>query len=134
MRVSIVVTVIMLVPSLLMAHGTQCRIVEGVKMIEAAYHDGSPMAFCDVSVFSGDTLVTSGSTDKDGRFTLAADDARVLRVEIDDGMGHLASIEIGAEEVIETVGQKNRMMLTVTGVSVIFGLLGLFSIFRHRRR
>ncbi|NQT92354.1 MAG: hypothetical protein HQ559_06305, partial [Lentisphaerae bacterium] len=73
------------------------RVFKAGAGIEAAYDDGSPMAFCDVSVFSpGDPVseYQTGITDPRGRFAFIPDTNGVWKVTVDDGMGHMAIAEV----------------------------------------
>ncbi len=128
-----------LTPGDVMAHGAECRLVRGGVTIEALYDDGSPMSYCDVSVFrpgSPDSTFLTGTTSEDGRFSYVARTEGMWKIEVDDGMGHMAVMEMEVGPEGGTGGQpsarQNRILETVTGVSVIFGLLGLYYIFRRK--
>ncbi|MCK4539431.1 MAG: hypothetical protein KAV42_11600 [Candidatus Krumholzibacteria bacterium] len=127
------------IPGAVMAHGTECRVVQDGLMIEASYDDGSPMSYCDVSVFrpgSPDSAFVTGTTSEDGRFSFVARAEGMWKIEVDDGMGHLAvmDVEVGPEGATggQPSARQGRILETVTGVSVIFGLLGLYYIFRRK--
>jgi hypothetical protein len=139
MKRLIVSIVVLMIPVGVMAHGPECRIVQDGYMIEALYDDGSPMSFCDVSVFSHgspDSAYVTGTTSEDGRFSFVADAEGKWKIEVDDGMGHLAvmEMEIGPEGMTtsQPSARKGRVLEAVTGVSVIFGLLGLYYVFRRK--
>ena len=120
-----------------LAHGTVCSVDESAIMVEAAYHDGSPMAFCDVTVKRSDSgvLLASGSTDGEGRFFFLPSSEVAVTVEVDDGMGHLASVSVdpgasGSER--ESDGRPGNIWLVVTGLGAIFGTAGIYMMIRSR--
>ncbi|HSG28105.1 MAG TPA: hypothetical protein VLA34_06475 [Candidatus Krumholzibacterium sp.] len=120
------------------AHGAHCRVDESALMVEAAYHDGSPMSFCDVTVKEEGTesIVLSGSTDDEGRFFFIPAPGRRLIVEIDDGMGHQVSQTLDISERrdgSEGPGRPRDIWLVVIGVGAIFGAAGLYMMIRSRR-
>ena len=94
------------------------------------------MAFCDVEVYRpGDAegAFHTGTTDPLGRFAFVPDTTGTWRVIVDDGMGHVAEIEVGVGAVTTVRGDpSNRMDGVIVGVSVIFGLFGLAALV-HRR-
>ncbi len=132
-------------------HGTACRLFDGVAGIEASYDDGRPMAFCDVTVYfpAGEKKIyLAGETDANGRFIFIPDASGRFRVAVDDGMGHVTAIEFEfndgsvAGKPGSIKGESgggcffiglDRTSAVITGISVIFGLFGLVSLF-HRRR
>jgi len=118
------------------AHGTR---IEGAAGIEASYHGGGPMAFCDVRVYRpGDAegAFHTGTTGPLGRFAFVPDTSGTWRVVVDDGMGHVAEIEVAVDAAMtETTlrgDPSNRMDGVIVGVSVIFGLFGLTALVRRR--
>lgn len=136
---SLMFLAVMVNPRTVTAHGAECRLVENGLMIEASYDDGSPMAYCDVSVFrpgSPDSVFVTGTTSEDGRFSLVARAEGKWKIEVDDGMGHLAvlEMEIGRGGVTgdQSFVRRDRTLQVVTGVSIIFGIFGLYSIFRRK--
>ncbi len=142
-HVSIVVAIVMVgaVPDACRGHGSHCTVVVGGTAVEAVYHDGGPMAFCDVEIYRpGDEQEPfhTGETDPRGRFAFVPDTTGTWRVRVDDGMGHVATTEvvIGADmmEAAEPRHVYDRMSGTIVGVSVIFGLFGLAALVHRRIR
>ncbi len=120
------------------AHGARCRVDDSALMVEATYHDGSPMSFCDVTVIEEgtDSILVSGSTDDEGRFFFLPAPGRRLMVEIDDGMGHQVSQVLDMSEGpggSEGPGRPRDIWLVVIGVGAIFGAAGLYMMIRSRR-
>jgi len=128
-------------PALCLGHGTGYAVVEGGTGVKATYDDGSPMAYCDVAVFApGDpsTEYQTGTTDRNGCFAFFPDTNGNWRVTVDDGMGHLvtANIVVGPEMLHVRAGANGRDRLgrSIVGVSVIFGVFGILSLFSRRVR
>ena len=132
-----------------LGHGAHCDIIDGAAAIEARYHDGNPMAFCDVEVFrpgEGTEVFQTGVTDSHGRFVFVPDTTGEWKVTVDDGMGHLAAARFspGTDEVPdESAGvtghtgsaeDGDRIREVVMGIAVIFGLFGVMALFYCRRK
>lgn len=120
-------------------HGARCTVIEGGMSVEAVYHDGSPMSFCDVEVFrpGDEEAYQVGTTDPLGRFAFVPDTTGAWTVAVDDAMGHRATEEIDVQAAGVKVGRDagmSRIHGVVVGVSVIFGVFGLFSLFYRRSR
>jgi hypothetical protein len=122
------------------AHALSYSPVSGGAGIRATYDDGTPAAFCAVQVFApGETqLFAEGMTDREGRFMFAAVTDGAWRVLVDDGMGHALdeTIEIqnGLPLSIGHAAQPSRAAGVITGISLIFGIFGLWALFRVRMR
>lgn len=122
-----------------LAHGVRHSVSEGAMAVTATYDDGSPMAFCDVSVFSSvdpDEPYQTGSTDPAGRFAFVPDTNGSWRVTVDDGMGHAMTAEVnvhtgaaGSAGPDET--KISRSMALVIGLCWILGFFGIYSLARH---
>lgn len=122
-----------------LAHGSRYNVFRGGTGIEATHDDGSPMAFCDVRVFAPggrENLHQTGTTGPKGRFMFVPDTNGVWRVSIDDGIGHVlwAEIAVGPEarEAVGRGGGVDRLTGGVVGVSLIFGVFGIYCLLRHR--
>lgn len=119
-----------------LAHGTVCSVDESAMMVEASYHDGSPMSFCDVTVKRIDSgvLVASGSTDGEGHFFFLPPSGIAVMVEVDDGMGHKVSLPVHGDTKAEkeNVGRPGNIWLIVTGLGAIFGSAGIYMMIRSR--
>jgi len=136
---STVIVWVMMFPALCLAHGARHTVFKGGTGVEATYDDGSPMAFCDVSVFSpGDPVseYQTGITDPRGRLAFVPDTNGVWKVTVDDGMGHMAIAEVlvgleGIEPADSRAGM-DRPTGAIVGVSMIFGLFGIYCLLRQR--
>ncbi len=131
---------VLLQPAQALAHGASCRSISEARAVEGIYHDGMPMAFCDVTIYSttaGDSVFATGTTDAAGRFAFVPAAAGEWRIVIDDGMGHAASCEFAAAEGTRSPGGRGngpgRLYGGITGVSLIFGIFGLYTLIRSRR-
>ena len=142
MKALVVLTVLLLLACAGPAtgHGVQHSASQEGTAIRASYNDGSPMGFCDFAVFApGEDLeYQTGITDRNGGFAFLPDTLGVWRVTVDDGMGHLvqADIEIGLQGLVSARGEmrSDGPSTAVVGVSVIFGLWGLWMMFARRPR
>ena len=121
-------------------HGVRYDLSRQGTALRAAYDDGSPMAFCDVTVYSPNDprdAFQTGTTDPNGGFAFLPDTNGVWRVTVDDGMGHLveAKIEVGPESArsLDAPPPIGRLGGAVVGVSVLFGFFGLWAMFVRRR-
>lgn len=139
---AIVTLILMYVVPNALAHGVEHNFSQGATAITAAYDDGSPMAYCDVKVFTpgeGKEPYQEGSSDRNGCFAFLPDTNGIWRVTVDDGMGHLldAGIEISSTGLLsesESPQHKDRLKGTVLGVSLIFGCFGLYAMFTGGKR
>lgn len=148
MNRSVVVAALLLLPAVaprVAAHGMRHRVSRGATVVHAQYDDGSPMAFCDVSVFApGEARepYQEGTSDRNGCFAFLADTNGVWTVTVDDGMGHRMETTIRmdgsgtAPAPAPSTAGGGRLGRAVTGVSVLFGLFGLYAmgVGRLRRR
>lgn len=122
-----------------LAHGVHHTISEGAVAVSALYDDDSPMAFCDVAVFSPvdrETEYQTGTTDPNGCFAFLPDTNGVWAIVVDDGMGHRleASVDIGSEGLRRggEAAHAGRMSGAIVGISIIFGCCGLYAMFARR--
>lgn len=131
-----------LLPASSEAHGGMCTVVEGAVCIEAAYDDGKPMAYCEVSIAPpgpSEAEMLMGQTGPDGRFTFDADIDGVWKVTVDDGLGHVVAAEVRVSGGTVTAGRGSagrfgKAAGAIVGVSVIFGIFGLATMLRGRLR
>ncbi|MBT3194041.1 MAG: hypothetical protein HN341_15975 [Verrucomicrobia bacterium] len=137
-RLTVSVACLMVVGSFAFAHGVQHRVFPGGTGVEATYDDGSPMAFCDVTVVApGDqgNEHQTGTTDPHGRFAFIPDTNGIWNLSVDDGMGHLvtAEVQIGPNALVGSRPDTRVGRLTggIVGVSVIFGLFGIYCLCRQ---
>ena len=128
-------------PVLCLGHGVEYEVFDVGTGIKATYSDGTPMAYCDVAVFAPDDDASefqTGITDRNGSFAFVPDTSGVWRVTVDDGMGHMVTAEISLDS-LQVVGtdarqSSDRLSSVVVGVSVIFGLFGLYVLLRGTGR
>ncbi len=141
-KLTFVIVCAMGLPAFCVGHGVKHSVFSAGTGIEATYDNGRPMAFCDVVVVSPanpDNEYQSGITDPAGRFAFVPDTNGVWKVTVDDGMGHLVTADVQTgpnKQVSDGVDTgMNRFAGGMIGVSVIFGLFGLYSLVRfHPRR
>jgi nickel transport protein len=125
-----------------LAHGVRYSLSEGAMVVTATYDDGSPMAFCDASVFSPAdpaNAYQAGNTDPRGRFAFVPDTNGLWRLTVDDGMGHAmkAEVNVGTGAVGSAGPDEkkiSRPMALLMGFCLIFGLFGIYSLARQATR
>ncbi len=106
----------------------------GALFVKSYYDGGTPAAFADVIIYGpdGEEFIT-GMTDKNGVFAFLPDTAGDWKTVIDDGMGHRIIKNIVVNEALKIdINDKSKytpgFFGIVTGVSLIFGLWGLFAL------
>lgn len=133
------------------AHGTDCRIIEDAEAVtfEFFYDDKEPMQYSEVLVFSpNDDRIEyqNGRTDSKGRFSFFPEAAGRWRIEVNDGMGHLAkgTVDIpavDAKTVPEAKDKKNKAdfsgniskpLKIILGLSIILNIWAVFSFLKIR--
>jgi nickel transport protein len=122
------------------AHGVRHSVSEGATVVAATYDDGSPMAFCDVTVLApqnGEAPYQEGTSDRNGCFAFLPDTNGTWTVTIDDGMGHLEEARIEIDSIggpkTETAHAPDRLGGAVVGISIIFGIFGVYALLTRRR-
>jgi nickel transport protein len=140
----------MLVPILMLAtsgavwaHGVSSEILKkDALVIVAEYDDGEPMSYCEVKIFfsTGEGKQhQNGRTDRNGCFAFIPDRPGEWRITVEDGMGHAIDTSFSVNETFGVDKQErvarapSRWQGIVSGLSVIFGLTGLFYYFRARK-
>lgn len=133
--------IVTIAPSHVLAHGVQHGVSEGATVVTATYDDGSPMAFCDVTVLapeSDEECYQEGTSDRNGCFAFLPDTNGIWKVTVDDGLGHMvkARIEVGSigRGKTETAAPPDRLGGAVVGISTVFGVFGLYAMFAARGR
>ncbi len=122
-----------------MAHAIKAAAGEGGVYVRTFYDDGTPVSFAEVKVYTPrEREFLSGVTDVNGIFAFVPDGAGRWKVEVDDGMGHrvvkVLFIDEGRELKLDGRGGGfPRVFGVITGVSLIFGLCGLFALLTARR-
>ncbi len=123
-----------------MSHAIKASAGEGGVYVRTFYDDGTPVPFAEVKVYTPlEKEFLSGVTDINGMFAFVPDDEGEWKVKIDDGMGHriVKVLSVGEGDVLIQDGHEGgfpRLFGVITGVSLIFGLCGLFALFGNRRR
>ncbi len=120
-------------------HAVHVDPIEGGHGIRATYHGGLPVRAAEVRVWAPDDdeePFQIGSTDGDGSFLFRPNTNGAWRVELDDGMGHTAHqrFDVGPDGWVETPHHHahSHGHGLVTGVSIVFGLFGLYALWRYR--
>ena len=133
--------VVLVGATLCLGHGVTYEVVETTVGLTAKYRDGTPMAYCDATVYSpgdSESEFQTGTTDPNGCVAFVPDTAGVWRVTVDDGMGHLltAQVPVGTEGVAsaEASHHVDSVSSAIVGISVIFGLFGVLTLIRSRAR
>jgi hypothetical protein len=126
--------------TLAQAHGASGELIQGCLAVQATYDDGSPMAYCDVKVFGpgeSSTARREGTTDPDGYYAFVPVEVGSWTIVVDDGMGHQTTVDLTVDSqgiVSEQRSHKTgRLSGGIVGVSIIFGLFGLYALIRARR-
>lgn len=130
------------------SHGVLGRIGSGKGvLVEAEYDDGEPMTYASIEIFdSEDNLpFQSGRTDRNGRFLFYPDKLGDWKVVVADGMGHRLALKTNIDKMFnldETNEQQakginenslSRYERALMGISIIFGISGIFFWWRGRR-
>ncbi len=124
----------------LFGHGVEARRIEGGVGLHAVYSDGEPMAFAEVTVTAPDGEIhQEGLTDRAGAFLFTPDTAGTWTLTADDGLGHRVSLDLTLDEGMVVVpGPRRRppgrLPGAVTGVSLVFGLFGVWALWRASLR
>ena len=140
-----IMTITALSPRLLYAHGMVHHFSrEQATVIRAAYDDGEPMSYADVKIFGpGDTKFEhqNGRTDKHGCFAFVPDVPGQWRLTVDGGMGHMITTDVTVDENMAlSVGSSDiptrapRLYGIAAGLGIIFGMTGLFALFKSRKK
>ncbi len=120
-------------------HGSHIEPIDGALAIRAVYSDGSPMADCEVLVFAGDAPDTpqlSGATDAQGRFAFIPENGVLWTLVVNDGLGHAArhTFDLAARpQRSGSLIRTHRGLGTLAGIGIIFGLFGVYALFRRGR-
>lgn len=99
------------------------------------------MSYAEIKIFSPDNKNIehqNGRTDKNGCFAFLPDKVGEWKVMVNDGMGHGVVTEVKVEKAmkIEKISYKAlpRWQGLITGISIIWGLAGLFFYFKVRKK
>ncbi len=131
-------------PAVANAHGMSHQILKKDAIVIAAeYDDGEPVSYAEAKVFSpsgGKIEHQNGRTDKNGRFAFIPDCPGEWKVSIDAGMGHLLEAVFPVDKdmnidnrTVQSDRALSKWQGVITGLGVIFGLLGCLYYFKARR-
>jgi len=122
------------------AHDLRHSIEEGVAVtVKLFFADGNEFSFESYEVYrAGEEIPFQvGRTDALGRIVFRPDQAGSWRIKAfsEDGHGADFSLTTGAQGGIESVDRSlfERNSRLVVGVSIIFGIFGLVSLFARRK-
>jgi len=131
-------SVVFLLPGVIYAHGVRGRVDAGGIVVTAQYDTGEPMSYAKVNISAPGAKLSfqSGRTDRNGRFCFFPDGPGDWRVIVDDEMGHRLEVTVPVDETMElqadqqpgesAVSSYSRYQKAIMGVSIIFGLFGIF--------
>ena len=141
----LIATLAFLLPSSLFAHGVKGTVKEGGLVVTAQYDTGEAMSYAKVKISAPGAKLTfqSGRTDRNGRFCFFPDVAGGWQVVVDDEMGHRLEVTVPVNEQLvreeDTQSAKaaqsalSRYEKALMGLSIIFGLSGIFFWWRGKR-
>ena len=131
----LVLTIILMLPALLYAHGVEGTVQSGGLVVTAQYDTGEAMSYAKVTILAPGTKLSfqSGRTDRNGRFCFFPDTAGEWLVVVDDEIGHRLEVDIPVDEALklktdQVPGRPTRSLAkyekALMGISIIFGLSG----------
>jgi len=127
-------------PERAVAHDLRHSIEEGAAVtVKLSFADGNEFSFESYEVYhAGEEIPFQvGRTDALGRIVFRPDQAGSWRIKVfsEDGPGADFSLTTGAQGGIESVDRSlfERNSRLVVGVSIIFGIFGLVSLFARRK-
>ena len=141
----IFLAIIILMPCLLYAHGVKGTVDKGGIVVTAEYDTGEPMSYAKVNISAPGAKLPfqSGRTDRNGRFCFFPDTPGEWKVIVDDEMGHRLEVNVPVDETLvwqedQQPGEEGRRVHSryekgLMGISIIFGISGLFFWWRGRR-
>ncbi len=143
-RMFLIATLAFLLPSPLFAHGVKGSVKEGGIVVTAQYDTGEAMSYARVRISApgAKLLFQSGRTDRNGQFCFFPDTPGDWKVVVDDEIGHRLEIQVPVDEVknlkTDRAAEGSKSSLAkyeraLMGVSIIFGLSGIFFWWRGKR-
>jgi len=141
----LIATLAFLLPPPLFAHGVKGSVKEGGLVVTAQYDTGEVMSYARVRISAPGAKLPfqSGRTDRNGRFCFFPDAQGDWKVVVDDEMGHRLEVMVPVNEAMELKSnQQNRGLVlsslsryekALMGISIIFGLSGIFFWWRGKR-
>lgn len=108
-------------------------------VVKVGYDTGEAMRYAEVTIFSPrDKKIEfqNGRTDANGSFAFLPDMPGEWKIVVNDGTGHGLSTTFSVDKTMNvkiTPGKFARLKKLLIGISVLFGISGIFSYFRARR-
>jgi nickel transport protein len=145
LKCHLLMLLLVVIPSLVNAHGVKGSMERGGICITAQYDTGEPMSYAQATIRppGGGLDFQTGRTDRNGRFCFFPDEDGEWNVIVDDGMGHrlkaVVPFQQDCSETAVTTPAKgagrppSRFEKAVMGLCVIFGIAGGFLWWRSRR-
>lgn len=133
-------------PPMAKAHGVRGWIQSReATVVTSEYDDGEPVSYAVVEVYhpGGKELFQSGVTDPNGCFAFLPDTPGKWKIIVKDGMGHQVSLtaDINNQQALKeksapagAPGHLSKIQPIITGISLIFGLMGLVLLFKTKKR
>ena len=125
---------LLVVPLLVFPHGINMEKLSGVLGVRVSGETGAPLKGEDVFVFSSkETSVPSheGKTDGHGEFFFSPDHPGLWRVVVEDGAGHRTELFLNGGDFTSSP-RSDRPARVLAGLGFLFGLFGLWALFRRR--
>ncbi|MEW6087919.1 MAG: hypothetical protein AB1498_06395 [bacterium] len=135
-----IIIFLFLVISNIHAHEVNYEIREGnAVLIKVVYGDDDSMSYAKVRIFSPDSEIEfqNGRTDKNGCFAFLPDKTGEWKITVNDETGHGIGTKLKVNQTmnIKTISKRwHRWQKLVTGISIIWGLTGLFLYLKVRRK
>jgi len=129
------------------SHGVRGRTSsESGILVEAEYDDGEPMSYSSIEIFDSEEKLPfqSGRTDRNGRFIFYPDKMGDWKVVVNDGMGHRLALKTNIDKGLNlkktkeqakgiTESSLSRYERALLGISIIFGISGIFFWWKERK-
>jgi len=137
---------LVLLPSLIYAHGVRGRVGKGGIVVIAEYDTGEPMSYAKVVITAPDKKMPFqiGRTDRNGRFCFFPDISGKWKVVISDGMGHQLQLIVPINKKMEISSEyykKNTLLdgmskfqRVIIGLSLIFGISGIIAGWKAKKK
>ena len=140
-RLAIALALCVGLPGRALAHDLQHSVDEGAAVsVKLFFADGNEFSFESYELYrAGDEIPFQvGRTDIEGRVVFLPDRAGTWRLKVfsEDGHGADLSFTTGGEDGVQDANEPflERHLRIIVGVSVIFGVFGLVSLFARRGR
>lgn len=118
------------------AHTARMEPIHGAVGFQAFYDEDEPIVDAVVEVYEGDEKVPllTGISDAAGRFFFIPGTAATYRIVFDDGLGHMSEreFELDGFDGLPAGPAPNDSKDVIIGICILFGLFGLFSLWKDR--